>query len=157
MNYAFEEDIPMAIIEWSDDYRVDGNIDNEHRRLFTLANEVFEIIDPNLQAPKLKNAVKSLYEYLQFHFGNEQRLMCKIEYPEYDHQIAMHKAIIAEANEVMTSSHTLAELHASLQHLMVKTILAHILREDRKIGLFIRRKSAFSNGLQEPPTANLQE
>jgi hemerythrin len=148
----------MAIkIEWLDDYRVDGNIDNEHRRLFALANEVFEIIDPDLQAPKLKNAIRSLYEYLQFHFGNEQRLMCKIDYPEHDRQLAMHKAMIAEANEIMTSSHTLAELHVNLKHLMVKTFLAHILREDRKIGLFLRHEPAFLNGCKEPPTAVLQE
>jgi hemerythrin len=140
MNYACSKENAMAnSIQWSDEYCIDGNIDNEHRRLFGLANNVFEIIEPNLHASKLKDTVNALYEYMQFHFGNEQRLMYKIGYPEYEQQLAMHKTIIANLNALMTSSRSLAELHSNLQHLMIDSLLAHILREDRKIGTFIQR------------------
>jgi hemerythrin len=149
-DYACREDNLMAItIQWSDEYSVHGSLDSEHRRLFALANDVFQIDEPNLQFPKLKNTINALYEYIKFHFGNEERLMNKIGYPEYDRQVAMHKAIIAKMNELMITSRNLEELHAGLQHLMIDWLLAHIRREDRKIGEFIRNSEVSPDNAAE--------
>ncbi len=126
----------MAItLQWSDKYCIDGNIDCEHKRLFELANNVFALVDPKWQMSDLKATVKALYEYMEFHFGNEQRLMRRIEFPEYDQHVAMHKALIVEMNRLMTTSRDLEEMVSKLRHLMVDWLLTHILREDRKIGV----------------------
>jgi hemerythrin len=138
-------------LQWSDAYCVDGNIDSEHRRLFELANKVFALIDPKRQMADLKDTINALYTYMEYHFGNEQRLMLKIGYLDYERHAAMHKAMTAELNRLMTASHDLEELTSGLHHLMVDWLLAHILREDRKIAVYTKRSAAPPTERQEPP------
>jgi hemerythrin len=154
VGYVYGEENPMAItVQWSDEYSVCGSIDAEHRRLFALANDVFKMGEPKPHYPKLKNTINALYEYMKAHFGNEERLMNKAGYPEYDRHVSMHKAIVAKMNELMTSSRNLEELHGSLRHLMLDWLLVHIQREDRKIGVFIQRSGASRDDAVEPAAA----
>lgn len=132
----------VITMQWSDEYCVDGNIDSEHKRLFELANNVFALVDPQRQIAELKDTINALYEYMGFHFGNEQRLMLKIGFLDYARHAAMHKAMIAELNRLMTTSRDLEELSSGLRHLMLDWLLAHILREDRKIAVYTKRSAA---------------
>lgn len=126
----------MALaLQWSDAYNIDARIDNEHKRLFELANDVFALVDPKRQVAELKNTINALYEYMDFHFSNEQRLMLKIGYLDYERHASMHKAMLAELTRLMTDSRDLDGLTTGLQHLMLDWLLRHILREDQRIAL----------------------
>jgi len=133
----------MAItLKWSDAYCVDGNIDTEHKRLFELANQVFALIDPSRQVAELKDTINALYQYMEFHFGNEERLLRRVGFVGYHDHVRSHQAIIAEMNRVMKTSRDLDTLGDNLRHLMLDWVLTHVLREDRKIAAYTKRPAA---------------
>lgn len=132
----------MAIrVEWSDKYCIDHDIDVEHKRLFALANEVFALGDPKRELSQLKDAINALYQYMEVHFGNEERLMRQVGFPECDSHAAAHRAIIVRMNRLMTASRDLAELISDLRHLMTDWLLVHILTQDREIAAYAQHSS----------------
>lgn len=141
-------------IQWSDDYSIDIDLDCDHKLLFELANAVFAIEDPKRQLPKVKDAVNALYEYMKVHFRNEQRLMEWSGYADGGTHVAQHNAIIRRTNELVTGSRNLDVLLSGLRHLLLDWLLVHILREDRKLGIHLRRVESSPDGeAQDQPVA----
>jgi hemerythrin-like metal-binding protein len=85
------------------------------------------------------------------HFGNGERLMREIGFSDLDRHAARHKEIVAKMNRIVTSCHTLEQLHSRLRHLMLDWVLTHILRHDRAIALSRHRSAPLpANAGTEP-------
>jgi hemerythrin-like metal-binding protein len=84
---------PMAFVEWTEKYSVGvKEIDAQHKRLFDLINEFYELVKSGQVKAGTAKVVSGLLEYTIFHFGFEEKLMQKVSYPALESQKAAHKA-----------------------------------------------------------------
>lgn len=121
-------------------------IDEEHRRLFEIISETNDLIHAELLHDKYDEIMRLLAElkdYTVFHFGDEETLMKRIHYPEFDAQKRAHTAFIERLVEV-----SLADLDSmdnnqqdylmDLIQFLLSWLSNHILACDKKIGVYMR-------------------
>ncbi|MFA9373214.1 MAG: bacteriohemerythrin [Poseidonibacter sp.] len=127
---------------WKDIYSVgDTRIDNEHKQLFDIAKEAFEVVDDNKRNEKIKTIIADLYDYMKVHFQHEEDFMKKINYPKLKEQQESHQNIINYMNEFVKR---ITELdidlfEKELAKLIDITLVQHILQEDRKIMYWVSK------------------
>jgi len=125
---------------WNDSYNV-GNIDidNQHRELFSIANEVLSNKIENLhnKKAKIREILHKLFKYMSTHFSQEEELMQSIGYPDYEKHKKFHQRIIDEMNDIIKNVKDINELENHLYLLMDDWLLNHILTYDKKIGEFL--------------------
>jgi len=123
------------IFIWQEEYSVGHEIvDQEHRRLFELANVILAIDNPNGQIKLVKDSVKELFEYMKVHFENEESLMREIDFPLLDEHATEHKKIVKDMNEVLRKCKCLDDLVGVLKRCMFEWVIKHIMEDDKKIG-----------------------
>ncbi len=127
--------------QWKEDYRIDGgSIDDEHRQLLALANDVLSIVDPRRQVEEVKEAVKGLYMYMEVHFGNEEKIQQEIGFPDHQRHVQLHKTIVIDMNQLMKNCDDLGDFVVRLRYAMIDWVVQHILDEDTKIRDHMRAK-----------------
>lgn len=136
------------LLEWKDEYCIgDAVIDEEHRNLFILANEIFQIRNPEGAIDKIRPLLYKLYDYMKYHFDHEEAFMAKIKFQGIVSHKIRHSEIIDEMNKIIKSSHQISTLSEKLTAMMLKWVLNHILEEDFKL------KSADKFHATEPETS----
>lgn len=118
--------------------RVDGGqIDEQHKHLLDIANKILSMNSQNLDIEKLKTAISELFKYVQEHFNDEEALMLKIGYPEYEEHQRLHAEIIDDMYHHLTTPERIESILANFRRLVTRWIIDHILNEDRKIHTFM--------------------
>ncbi len=129
------------VFEWTNDMMIDNDvIDDDHRKLISIANRIIELNRPNRDAEDLKQAIRELYDYVKYHFDREEVLMRKLDYTEVDNHHLKHVAIIKDMNHYLTSSHHMGEMLSNFRVLMNKWVINHIMEEDKKFHYFMQSK-----------------
>lgn len=127
---------------WKDIYSV-GNerIDHEHKKLFDIAQEAFNIVDESKRAYKIKEVIIALYSYLQTHFEHEEDYMESISYPHLESHKKLHEAITHSMNDFLKKlpSLNIELFEKELARLIDIALVQHIIQEDRKIIEFANR------------------
>ena len=125
--------------QWKSDYTVDGGpIDDEHKQLLELANQVLSFTEPSRQVDEVTDTVKQLFKYMESHFDNEQELMREADYPEYEEHVQAHAKIISDMNDLLKTCSDLDQLVAELKPAMRDWVVQHILDEDKKIAKHLK-------------------
>lgn len=126
--YQFTEDCLIGIEE----------IDNEHRTLFQMLNEAFDLLSEPSNAPGvLKNLLPRLKEYAATHFAHEETYMEKINDPELSRQQKEHAAFTEKVNSYNLSSVTEENAFSVAEEILtflVRWLYGHILGSDIMIG-----------------------
>ena len=90
----------MAKIEWTSDLSVGvGIVDEQHKRLFELIDDFYANIQSKSPAERMNVLIKALKDYSVKHFTEEEALMRKAEYGEYDIHKQQHDAFIAKVED----------------------------------------------------------
>lgn len=77
---------------WEEKYSVGVvELDNQHKRMFAVINELLEAIDTNSTKEHLGNIIESLVKYKIFHFETEEKYFKEFNYEGKDEHIAKHK------------------------------------------------------------------
>ncbi|WP_078706637.1 hemerythrin domain-containing protein [Consotaella salsifontis] len=99
----------MALFYWNAGIETGNNtIDQQHRRLFAMTNELAELIADGEKLPEIKTLIGRLEEYARGHFCNEERLMAcsALSAREQERHTCAHRVFrqrirkIAEAPEI---------------------------------------------------------
>lgn len=115
-------------------------IDDEHRELFRIMNEVHDVISNDLLSDKYDEIVRlleALSTYTKVHFKDEEEYMERIQYKGLEAQKAAHELFInrldmLDLNDIDTHQQdTLEEIMAFLSEWLIN----HILYMDRKISV----------------------
>ncbi|QOG12966.1 bacteriohemerythrin [Arcobacter sp. FWKO B] len=125
---------------WTQAYEIGHQkIDNEHKKLFELANDILHL-DGNQD--KIKLAIKELIKYTKFHFFNEENYMKSVEYDKIHEHQQMHKNIVDLLNELIDDLDYLPqqEISRQLNIFVNQYIVQHILIEDKKVHHFRRNR-----------------
>ena len=119
---------------WNDSLKIGhAVIDEDHRRLVAIANDVIGVKDPARELDTLKKAIHALADYMKGHFDREEAYQAAIGFKQADEHKAKHQAIIAEMNAMLRTSRDMVVLRDKLISLVKTWVMAHIVQEDMKM------------------------
>ena len=129
-------------IAWKDELLM-GNekVDTQHRRLFELVNDLVESCTKGHDPESVKKTLDFLVDYAVQHFYDEELLQVESGFPEFEAHRQMHedfKVTVGELVQKFVNGGSSAELSSDVNRVVVKWLISHILREDKKIGVHIR-------------------
>ncbi len=133
------------MFKWTLQMQIDnGQLDEDHRKLISIANRVLELNRPNRDVEEIKLVIRELYDYVKYHFSREENLMRELNYPEIADHHKKHQAIVADMNHYLTSSHHMNDILSNFRGLVDKWVINHIMEEDEKIRRFMESKPSAS-------------
>ncbi|HNX23379.1 MAG TPA: bacteriohemerythrin [Spirochaetota bacterium] len=93
----------MEYIKWTDNLSVGVNIlDDEHKRLFELVNNLNQLIIVGDKSAALEKALTGLIDYTKYHFTNEESMMKKHGYPAFEKHKTEHDKLTATVTDFHT-------------------------------------------------------
>jgi hemerythrin len=85
----------MALIVWSSRYELQvPEIDQQHRRLVDLVNELDMAMQQGQGKAAVGRVLEGLVAYTQYHFGHEEQLMEETRYPGSERHRREHIAFV---------------------------------------------------------------
>lgn len=131
-------------IEWDDSYLLGvPEIDNQHKKLIAIANELYDVINGNESEYKTKmpQILKKLTDYTQYHFSSEEQLQEKIGYPGLEAHKKSHSFFVKEVEfqinklSVENKSNVL-----NFYNYIASWVFNHIAKADKVWAMFMKQK-----------------
>ena len=121
------------LIDWSDDLSVGiEEIDQQHRILVGMLNELHEAIHQHKGTEATTQILKRLADYTLIHFSVEEGMMRLLDYPDYDEHKAEHDNLIEEIQELQTKvAAGKKSVNFELLHFLKLWLSNHIQESDR--------------------------
>jgi hemerythrin len=129
------------MVAWEEKYATGIElIDSQHKELFSLTNELFRACKNDNEALKgvFMETMGRMVEYVRYHFGAEQQLLQRINYPDYQEHKKQHDTMIRDILEAV-NAHNKGEKFVANQFVrtMRDWILGHIAIADKQYAVFI--------------------
>ena len=129
-------------IEWNDEYLLGIlEIDNQHKKLVAIANELYDTITSNPEDYKLEmsKVLKKLTDYTVYHFSSEEDFMRRHGYAGVDLHKTAHDGFINEVNhQIKQLSDDNKETGAKFYTFVLQWVLTHIARADKIWAKFVK-------------------
>jgi len=130
-------------IAWNDNYSLDNErLDTQHKQLFEFVSELVGACIDGSSTGKLSATLDFLVNYAVRHFADEEALQLEYNFPYYESHKKMHedfKVTVTGLVERFQNSASPTELNNDINKIVVRWLVNHIQREDRKIGDHIRK------------------
>ncbi len=127
------------MIKWKEDYRVGVDvIDEQHKELFRIAGEAFDLLQNDFYLDKydrIVNLIEQLKNYAAFHFKTEENYMEEIGYKRLLSQKVQHNDFIEKINQIDLEviDENQDQYLLSIIEFAVDWIDQHILKVDKMI------------------------
>ena len=134
----------MPRLAWNDSYSLNIEaIDDQHKRLFDLANCLFDSMQAGAGNRTLRHALAELIRYTMTHFAAEEAAMEAYGYPALAEHRREHEQLTAQVLDFVDKYHVgRAEIGASLLDFLQTWLTQHILGCDLKFGQFISHRNS---------------
>ena len=125
--------------EFTDEYLVGIEfVDEQHRRLFNIVDRAYRLIRENKEedhTEDIRDILRRLQEYTEFHFGEEEAYMKKIHYEGLEAQLRAHHGFIDRLNSAAQEDleNEGAEHLEELVEFLLNWLIQHILKMDKLI------------------------
>lgn len=126
------------MLGWRDDYLLGiKQIDDQHKKLFEIAGNVFSLLNDELKIDKydeIVELIRELKDYAVFHFESEEEYMRSIGYRQYFLHKKEHNNFIEKVNDIDLNAVDEKQdtyLREILQFI-IEWISGHILQTDRQ-------------------------
>lgn len=127
---------------WNDDYRIHvESMDRQHQRLFELSEKVHDTIESDIES--LYQAIEQLFEYTNYHFKEEEKLLQTHNYPDFKDHKEKHDEIIRQINALAIKFKNEEITRENFLALLKDWIFNHILIRDRDYSKFLNEKGIF--------------
>lgn len=130
----------MPYLKWDKSLHIGLlELDEQHKILFNIANDLIAAIDNGDGEAALKNTFDRLKTYTENHFSAEEAYMKKIGYPDLDSHSSEHALLLIRTNtlrKMLKDGHSLSAQGAS--RFVTEWIVDHIMESDKKIGTFAK-------------------
>ena len=132
----------MLILRWSRQYVVASReIDDEHRTLFQLAEELRQALVKDAKARRLQSITSKLMAHIAGHFSHEERMMQSMRYPHYEWHKRQHMVARAAAKRLARKIRLgQAQAGPELLKFLESWLKHHIRLSDRMLGAFLRNQ-----------------
>ncbi len=119
-------------------------IDSQHKQLFEAVNRLMDACAQGKGRDQIQDTVKFLSDYVTRHFGDEERLQTRTNYPGYTGHKQFHESYrnqLAQSAQVLLQEgptvKTLGELNR-----MVAVLVTHIRTEDKRMARYVQEHGA---------------
>lgn len=119
--------------KWSKEYSVHNfMIDEQHKKLFELANIADNMIGRQTDPLKIKRVLIALFDYMKTHFRDEEAYMESIQFPSLEIHKEHHRVIVSEMTSLIKNIKY--DFKQQLAIITEQWLVRHILQEDMRIG-----------------------
>jgi methyl-accepting chemotaxis protein len=139
---AVAEERAGEIISWNSSYALGiTEIDEQHKKLFDLINRLYAGMKSGKATESLSHILKELVDYTVYHFGTEERLFEKYQYPGYLQHKKLHDDLTARVKEFEEKFDSgKVSVSVELMTFLKDWLQNHIMRTDKKYELFLNKK-----------------
>lgn len=132
----------MPLMVWSERFSVNiKEIDEQHKKLVGLFNYLYDAKEEDKEKEVVSKIFDELKEYINTHFTQEEALISRHGYPEYESHKSMHKDIVDRV-ATMHKKYLDGDTHivSSVSLLLTNWLLGHINMEDKKYAEFLNAR-----------------
>lgn len=131
----------MPIMTWSDSYSVNSSeIDNQHKKLFDLINELNDAMGKGAGAEALGKTLTALADYARVHFADEERMLTRVNYPELATQKSEHAAFVQKVTDLNTQYRAgKVAMTISVMEFLKNWLTHHIMQVDKRYSSYIKK------------------
>ena len=130
-------------VQWTPDLTTGENfIDIQHIELYRMVNVLVIGLDEGMSNQELSKNIKFLQEYVIFHFGQEEREMEALNYPDFEAHKKLHVNFIQAVDGIAAKFKMNQDNTAVLEELAnvgLNWLEEHITKVDTKLAAFLRR------------------
>jgi len=90
----------MALVNWNESYTVKvGRCDDDHKKLFSLINSLHDAMLKGKGSVAVRQVLKELADYTQYHFSAEEAMMEKTKYPALQSHRLQHREFSSQVKQ----------------------------------------------------------
>ncbi len=126
-------------------------IDDQHKHLFARFNDLLAACREDRWTEEVTGLFQFLDDYVATHFADEEALMMKTGFPDYEIHRKQHLGFVDEVaslKERVRSEMPTRHPITSVPRFMTGWLIDHISRMDSAIGRFVKGKGADEQGVQ---------
>jgi hemerythrin len=132
----------QPLVEWHERYSVGiPKIDEQHKELLRLTNELYASCLSDNDAEertRFRNTISGLVHYVSEHFAAEERLLQRINYPEYAEHKREHTSFVKKMLEQVTAfNEGKSFVPNAFVRFLKDWILGHIAVSDKRYSEYI--------------------
>ena len=131
-------------IEWTEDLAVGAKeIDDQHKELFAMINQMLDACNQGKGKQVLNKILGFLENYVVNHFGTEERLMRQYDYPDYASHKNHHEQFIQSfmgLKKEMEATGPGTHIVIMTNRTVVAWLNSHIRNVDKRLGAFLKDK-----------------
>jgi hemerythrin len=133
----------LTIAHWQDDYLTgDTRIDQEHKILFDMVNDLHAAIQTSASATRLKAMMQTMADHTAEHFQHEEALMQAHAYPGYGRHKQVHDNLLEKVSRLLPQFDRPAPvLSDNLTEFLTEWLAHHIRGEDQNMIEFLRNRT----------------
>jgi len=110
-----------------------GNVDQQHRRLFDIINDLSAAVVEGRGADHMVKVFNALLDYTAVHFREEEDMLRKSHYPDYDNHIKLHHVFEAKVKQARDDYSSGKGMVASeIIRFLTEWLVVHIGKVDHK-------------------------
>ncbi|CAK0758948.1 putative Bacteriohemerythrin [uncultured Gammaproteobacteria bacterium] len=131
----------VKAIEWTYALSVGVKvIDDEHKFLLSILNDLVRSLEESNQKPIIMRAIEELVGFTNYHFGHEEELMITFGYPDYEPHKRLHTNFVAKLLEFEKDVAGGARSLPGLATFVHDFVLGHFMRTDQELGAFLKTR-----------------
>jgi hemerythrin len=136
------------MFKWKDTYSTGiAEIDTQHRRLFEIGAEIYEIAsikDDFDHYDEIMQSLEELKEYTIYHFSFEEELMMKYDFDQYETHKVEHAFFVKKLQKIARKDleEGQADTLMALVHFVADWVTGHILDTDMNYRECLKRGMA---------------
>ncbi len=129
------------LFEWTAQYAVRvPAIDREHQKLFRMGQRLHEFMLGGSGKQALDQLLTELIVYTQAHFAREERLMRRIQYPDFERHCRLHNELrrtVLAFQDRFSNGEVTITIH--MMQFLSRWLKQHTSGVDRRIGQFLEK------------------
>ena len=127
------------MIKWDETMSVGiGRMDQQHQRWLELINMLSDGIKNGQSQEVLDDLFAGALDYTKTHFGSEEELLAKNNYPRLNQQKQEHQYLIERMNHLKSQFESEAHrVTMELMNEMCNWLINHIKKSDKQYGQFL--------------------
>lgn len=118
-------------------------IDGQHKELIEAANELLLACSEGKGRDKIQSTGQFLLDYTKKHFGDEEKLQIKSNYPDYQNHKKLHEYFVLEVKNLVSDLNTQGPnvaMVGKINNLISGWFFNHISKEDTKVAAHLKQK-----------------
>jgi len=132
----------MSLIDWDSSLSVGvAEIDEQHKKLVKMINELHEAMLQRRSTEIMKNLLKGLADYTVYHFSTEEKYFDKFGYPDAENHKLQHDAFVNKVSEFQQKYNAgQVSLGVEINQFLKDWLLGHIKGADKAYSSFFNSK-----------------